>query len=272
MNRRGLLFFTLLLLIFFNSCKFQKNLKNPDIEEKYKAALEYYNAKDYSHALQLFDQMIGVIRATDKAEDLSYFYPYCYYNQKDYTLAAYYFKRYYTTFPGSSRAEECLYMSAYCNCLNSPEYSLDQTSTYDAIKELQLFIDIYPKSKRVSECNDLIDALRQKLELKAYKIARMYSKMSDYTAAIVSYQNILKDFPETPHKEEVLFQILKTDYKYAAGSVDSKKKERFNKAISAYNDLVKEFPQTPHLKESKEICDKSKKEIELLNSMLTKMN
>jgi outer membrane protein assembly factor BamD len=272
MNRSVFPLLFLLALSSLSSCKFQKDLKNIDIEEKYKAALGYYNTKDYSHALQLFDQMMGVIRATDKAEDLSYFYPYCYFYQKDYTLAAYYFKRYYSTFPTSARAEECLYMSAYCNYLNSPDYPLDQTNTYEAIKDLQMFIDIYPKSKRVSECNDLIDGLRQKLEMKAYKIARMYLRMSDYTAAIVCFQDILKDFPETPHKEEILYQIVRTYYKYAKDSVENKKRERFNDAILAYNDLVKEFPQTQYLKESQDLYEKSKKEIDLLNAAPSERN
>ncbi len=262
----------LMSMLLLTSCKFQKDLKNTDIDEKFKAALGYYNTKDYSRALQLFDQMMGVIRATDKAEDLSYFYPYCYFYQKDYTLAAYYFKRFYTTFPTSARAEECLYMGAYCNYLNSPDYPLDQTNTYEAIKDLQMFIDIFPKSKRVSECNDLIDALRNKLEMKAYRVAKMYSRMSDYTAAIVCYQDILKDFPETGHKEEILYQIMKTYYKYAKESVESKKKERFSKAILAYNDLVKEFPQSQYIKESQEIYDKSKKEIDLLNLSIMQKN
>ena len=46
---------------------------------------------------------------------------------------------------------------------------LDQTNTYDALKELQLFINTYPNSSRIPECNDLIDKLRTKLEYKDYQ-------------------------------------------------------------------------------------------------------
>ncbi len=260
------------ILLFLGSCKFSKTLKNPDVETKYKAAMEYYNTKDYSRALQLFDQLTGVIRTTDKAEDLNYYYAYCYYYQKDYTMASYYFKRFYSNFPGSARAEEALYLSAYCNYLNSPEYSLDQSTTYEAIKDLQLFINIYPKSKHLSECNDLIDDLRAKLEYKDYRIARLYFRMGDFNAAITCYNNILKDYPETPHREEIMFLILKTYQKYAKESIESKKKERYTKAIYAYNDLLKEFPETRYKDDAKLVYDKCNQELQLLASPTKKKN
>jgi outer membrane protein assembly factor BamD len=248
-------------LILLSSCKFSRMLKNPDIEEKYEAALKLYNEKDYSRALQLFDQMVGAIRATDKAEDLYYFYAYCYYHQSDYTLASYYFKRFYTSFPNTARAEECLFMSAYCNYKNSPEPPLDQTSTYDAIKELQLFMNIFPKSKRVPECNELIDKMREKLENKDYRIAKLYFRMGDYAAAITCFNNIVKDFPETLHKEDILFLVVKSYHKYAMMSIFDKRNERHRKAISAYEELMEEFPESKYIPEAKLFVEKSQKEL-----------
>ena len=256
----------LLIVIGLSSCKFSKTLKNPDIETKYAAAIEYYDTKDYARALQLFDQLSGVIRATDKAEELNYRYAYCYFYMRDYTLASYYFKRYYSSFPGAPRAEEALFMSAYCNCQNSPDYSLDQSTTYEAIKDLQLFINIFPTSKRVSECNDLIDDLRAKLEYKDYRIARLYFRMGDFNAAITCYNAILKDYPETPHREEIMFQILKTYQKYAKESIESKKKERYNRAILAYNDLLKEYPETRFMEEARVVYEKCNEEITKLDA------
>ncbi|TSA27843.1 MAG: outer membrane protein assembly factor BamD [Bacteroidetes bacterium] len=262
MKRIKQLGFYLLILLVAISCKHSRLLKNPDIDTKYTAAVAYFNEKDYSRALQLFDQMMGAIRATDKAEDLYYYYAYCYYYQKDYTLASYYFKRFYTSFPNSKRAEECLFMSAYCNFLNSPVYSLDQTSTNDAIKELQLFMNIYPKSKRVPECNDLIDKLRAKLELKDYKIAKLYYRMGDYAAAIMVFHNILKDFPETVHREEILFLVIKSYAKYASLSVKEKQYERYTNTTVAFQDFYKEFPASKFAGEAKELNEKSRTQLQ----------
>lgn len=254
------------LLLSFSSCKFQQLLKRGSADEKYEMAVKLYETKDYSRALQLFDQLTGAMRATDKAQRIAYFYPYCYYNMRDYTLAAYYFKRYATTYPNAEQAEECMYMSAYCNFMNSPEYSLDQTVTNEALKELQLFTNTYPTSKRVSECNDLIDQLRLKLAFKDFRIARMYYRMEDYSAAITVYNAILKDYPETTHKEEILYMVLKSYFKYAEESIADKQKERYTKTLSAYNELANQFPASRYLAEANSFRDRAKTELDAINT------
>jgi outer membrane protein assembly factor BamD len=261
MKYKAILFIAFSLLLSFNSCKFQKILKSGSVDEKYEAAVKLYTKKDYSRALQLFDQISGAMRATDKAQKIAYYYAYCYYNQRDYTLGSYYFKRYSSNYPNTEEAEECMFMSAYCNFLNSPEYSLDQTITYEALKDLQLFINSYPTSKRVSECNDLIDKLRIKLEMKDYKIAKLYNRMDDYAASVTVMNNILKEFPETPHKEEILYLVVKTYYQFAKESIFEKQKERYNKTISAYNELFSQYPESKYITEASDLKERSKKEL-----------
>jgi outer membrane protein assembly factor BamD len=251
-----------LFLLILNSCGFQRVLKSDDVDKKYQKAMQYYEEKDYSKALQLFDQLMTSLRATDKAAKVYYYYAYAYYYQQDYTLASYYFKRYTTNFPNTKEAEECAYMSAYCNYKNSPDIGLDQTSTAEAIKELQLFINIYPTSKRISECNDLIDKLREKLEKKDFGVAKMYFRMDDYIASIKSFNNILKEYPDTQHKEEILFYIFKSYHKFAKKSVEEKKKERYARAIIAYNEFVQQYPESMFLSEAKDLKARAQKEID----------
>ena len=243
------------------------------MDEKYEAAVKLYNEKDYSRALQLFDQLIGAMRATEKSERIYYFYAYCYFNQRDYTLGSYYFKRYTTNFPTTPFTEECLFMSAYCNYLNSPGYSLDQTVTYEALKDLQTFTNMYPTSKRMSECNDLIDKLREKLELKDYKVAKMYYRMDDYAAAVKSFSNILKEFPDSKHKEEIMFLIFKSYHKFAKESIEERKPERHTKAIAAYNDFISQYPESVFMAEAKDLRASVAKEIEnMVHKDETKIN
>jgi outer membrane protein assembly factor BamD len=266
-------FLVLTILIFIiSSCKFQQVLKKGDVDQKYEMAMKLYNEKDYSRALQLFEPLMNMMKATDKAQKLYYCHAYCYYYQKEYTLASYYFKRFANNYPNTKEAEECLFMSAYCNYLYSPDYQLDQTSTMDAIKDLQLFTNTYPSSPRVSECNDLIDKIRTKLEFKDYKIARMYYRMSDFVSAITCFNNILKDYTDSPHKEEIHYLIFKSYYRYAKESIESKKKERFLKAINSYNELVTQFPKSQYINEAKDLKIKTDKELNLINQQSGKLS
>ncbi len=255
MFKKGLI---ILLVLFISvSCKFQRLAKSSDNELKYEKAIEYFEEADYYRALMLFEQLNMIYRGTSKAEKLNYYMAYCYYEQKDYVLASYYFKRYAKSFPNTDRAEECLYMNAYCYYLNSPKYSLDQSNTYTAIKELQLFIDLYPKSDRVEKANELIDKLRAKLEKKAFEIAELYYRMEDYQAAITSFENILKEYPDTKYREQIYFHILKSYYHYASNSIKDKQEERFSEAIEAYENLVYKYPETDYLKEAKRFHENS---------------
>lgn len=262
MKYKAIFFIAFSLLLSFSACQFQKIVKSGSVDEKYETAVKLYTQKDYSRALQLFDQLTGAMRATDKSQKIAYYYAYCYYNQKDFTLASYYFKRYSTNFPNSGEAEECMFMSAYCNFLSSPEYSLDQTVTYEALKDLQLFTNTYPTSKRVSECNDLIDKLRLKLEMKDYKIAKLFYRMDDYAASIQMLNNILKEFPDTPHKEEILFLIVKSYHKFAKESIFEKQKDRHTKTIAAYKDFIAQYPESKFIAEAADLKERSRKELE----------
>jgi outer membrane protein assembly factor BamD len=227
---------------------YQKLLKSSDNELKYEKAVAYYQKGDYYRAEQLFDQLIPVYRGTDKAEMLYYYSAQAYYEQKQYFLASHYFKRFTKNFPKSQYAEECSFMAAYCKFLDSPRASLDQTNTYDAINELQLFANMYPQSSRIEECNTLIDELRAKLEEKAISNANLYFRMEDYKAAITSYRNVLKEFPATKHREEIMRDIFRSAYHYASKSVPSKQNERFAEALDAYNAFIAEFPSSEYLR------------------------
>lgn len=243
MIRKPVTYIVLMLSVLIASCsEYQKLLKNSDNELKYTKAIEYYEKGDYLKAQQLFEQTQAFFRGTDKAEKIAYYNAQCYYKQKDYILGGYYFRAFATNYSTSVFAEESLYLSAYCSYLDSPRSSLDQTSTKDAISSLQLFINQYPKSDRVPECNTLIDELRAKLEKKDIDIAMLYYKMADYKASVVSLNNVLKDFPDTKSKELILFSILDAKYQYAINSITEKRKDRLNDALEAYDDLNAGFP------------------------------
>ena len=153
-------------------------------------------------------------------------------------------------------------MNAYCYYLDSPKPSLDQTNTLLAIKELQAFADMYPKSDRIAESNELIDKLREKLELKDFNIALLYYRMRDYQAAITSFQNVLKKYPDTDRNEEILYNMAVAYFEYAERSIAEKQKQRYEASIESYNNLRFQFPESEYLKALENIHIRSRKKIE----------
>lgn len=252
MFKRGLFGVLVVVFLIGVSCsKHSRVLKGTDNELKYEMAVDLFEKGDYYRAIQLFDQLIAVYRGTDRIENINYYYAYCYYHQGDYLLASYYFKRFAQNYPTNPRAEECMYMNAYCYYLDSPRYSLDQTNTYEAMKEMQLFINMYPTSDSIPTCNNIIDELRIKLEKKATEIAIQYYKTRHYKAAITSFENVMEEFPDSKNREQILYFMMKSYYFYAIYSIDDKQDERYQQAIELYNDIMYLFPETKYQRELK---------------------
>ena len=241
------------LIITLAGCKskYEKLRTSNDNAKKYTEAIKYYNKKDYTKALGLFDPLVTRYRGQEQAEDLYYYYAYTNYKLRDYTSARYHFKNFADTYPSSARAEECRFMAAYCYYLDSPIFSLDQENTNKAIESLQLFINLYPKSDRVPEASKLIQNLRDKLEEKSYANSKLYFTIGDYQAAVIAIGNTLRDYPDTKYAEELDYMTIEAQYQYARHSREDRQEDRFNQDIAYAQQFIEKYPNSKFLKDAK---------------------
>lgn len=266
LKNRFFLLVTMCLLVCVSCSKYSKLLKGTDNEAKYKAALDYFEKKNYDRALQLFDVMQAYYRAKPEGETISYLTAECYFNKEDYIMASSYYKRFVNRYPFSKDAEDALFKSALCYYYMSPKMTLDQSDSYTAISEFQAFTDLYPQSPKVADANAMIDTLRTKLEEKQYDICNLYFKMEEYQAAITSYEAFMRDYPMTVHREEILNNMVINYYRYAENSVKSKQRERYELAIEKYNTLCYVFPESPYIEKLVPIIDKVREKLEKYKS------
>lgn len=239
------------LLIVFNavSCnEYQKVLKSPNVDYKYEKAVEYYEAEEYEKAYPLFDELLVLYRGSEKAADVYYYYAMCSFELQDFILAAYHFKNFAKTFPNHPKTEMAYYMVGYCHYLESPDYSLDQDYTFKAINDLQLFANLYPNSEMLLSTNELIEELRAKLERKSYERALQYYHMEYYQSAVVSFNNVIDDYPDTEYREEAMFRKCLAAYRLAEKSISEKQLQRYIESRTAYLEFKEYFPESNYLK------------------------
>ncbi|SFT01007.1 outer membrane protein assembly factor BamD [Sphingobacterium wenxiniae] len=278
LNRRIVsLLACVIMLGSFTGCKskFEKLRASNNIAMKYQEAVKFYENKKYTKALVLFDELMTRYRGQAEAEDLYYFTAYTNYRLKDYTSARYAFKNFATTYPNSPRAEECRFMSAYCFYVDSPRASLDQENTRKAIDELQLFINLYPDGEKAQEAGDLIQSLRDKLELKAYTNAKLYFNMGqpdDYRAAVIAFENMLREYPDTKYAEEVEFLIVKSQYLFAENSMIHRQQERFNDALDYYKAFTENYPESKFRKEADDLRVGAERQIAVVTKRMDEYN
>lgn len=244
------------------SCsKFRKIQKSGDWKIKYEAALEYFEKKDYHRSEILLDEIRPIIRGTAEAELAEFTLAYCYYHQKQYILSAHHFEEFARIYGRSEYMVEATYMHAYSLYLQSPDYQLDQTVTYESIAALQNFINRYPTSEYAKDADQIIDKMQVKLEKKAYEECRLYYRMRRYKSALVVYDNFKNDYPDSKYQEEVAFLKIQTSFDLAEQSIRSKQKERYQDTIDAYLAFLDKYPQSKFLRDSERLYAESIEEI-----------
>ena len=241
----NLIFFTLFFFTLITSCnEYQKVLNNDDTNIKYKAAEEYYNSGEYRRANRLLEQLVPAYRGKPQAERLVYFFANSYFQTKNYYLASYQFESFIKSFPKSQKLEEASFFAAKSHYMMSPVYSLDQEETNTAIEKLQIFMNNYPKSKFVDECNQLISELQSKIEKKEFEVAKQYYTIYDYRAAIKSLDNFVGEFVGSKYREEALYYKFLASYEIAMNSVEAKKYRRLLDLKQLHDNITRYYPET----------------------------
>ena len=261
------------------SCgEYNKVLKSTDYEYKYEAAKSYFGKGQNTKAAAILEELITILKGTDKAEESLYMLGMTYYNQGDFITASHYFSTYYNTYPRGTYTEQARFYSGKALFLDTPEPRLDQSSTYKAIQELQMFMEYFPASNRHQEAQQMIFDLQDKLVMKDYMAARLYYDLGSYTgnssysttgnnylACIVTAQNALKDYPYTKLREDISILLLRAKYDMAKESVEEKKEERMRDAIDEYYAFKDEFPESKYIKEVENIYKDAKKYVKEIN-------
>ena len=243
------------------SCKSQYEmlLNSNDADAKYEAAFEYFNNGKYTKAASLFESLSMLTDGTERDDTVKYYWGLSNYKAKDYYTADTNFENFVENYPRSPFASEARYLRLDCLYLQTLRYELDQSPTYKAMNAISEYILEFPKSSHVKSCRDMLLDLNGRLDKKAYEGARLYYKMEDYLASRVAFRNVLKDDSDNMYREDILYYIAMSSYKYAHLSVPEKQKERYLTFVDDYYNFIGEIPDSHYRKELDSVYKKAQK-------------
>ena len=243
--------FIVIASLLIQSCKTQYEilLTGNDVDAKYEAAFDYFNHGKYSKASQLFENLTVLTSNTDRDDTVHVYWGLSNYRFRDYYTAETNFSKFLMTFPYSPFYEEAAFLRIDCLYRSTYRWELDQAPTYSAIEIISQYIQENPKSTHVPICRKMLAELNERLDKKAFENARLYYKMEDYKAAWVSFKNILKDDYDNVYREDILYYLAKSSYKYALNSMESKQRERYLTFVDDYYNFIGEVPESPYRKE-----------------------
>jgi outer membrane protein assembly factor BamD len=263
------------------SCsRFVKLQKNGTTEEKYNAAIIYFEKKDYFKANLLLEEVLPTLKGQAGAEKGLFYNAYTYYYGKQYLMSSHYFNEFYETYPRSEFAEESLFMHAKSLYKDSPQFNLDQTNSEDAMRAIQAFANRYSTSKYMDEINKMAEELTKKLEIKAFESAKLYYNIGSYNSilyksAVIAFGNFQHDYPASPFTEEASFLRMDAQFKLARGSYEVilkngakvyLKKDRLYDTIEFYHNFIDKYPESKYKKAAELIYESCQDQLKQLKS------
>ncbi len=249
------------LIAALSSCKTQYELllNSNDADAKYEAAFAYYNAGKFSKAGSMFESLSVLTNGTERDDTVRFYWGLSNYKFKDYYTAETNFSNFIESYPRSPFASEANYLRLDCLYRSTLRYELDQTPTYKAINEISAYMIEHPQTPHMATCRDMLQELNDRLDRKAYENARLYYKMEDYKASRVAFRNVLKEDADNIYREDILYYIAMSSYKFAHNSILSKQRERYLTFVDDYYNFIGEIPESHYRRELDNVYRRAQK-------------
>lgn len=238
---------------------YNKLLKSGDHTTQYNKALEFFYSREYNKALKLFTEVIQVNQNTPRADTIMFYSAKALYQMGMYIDASEMMLSFMNDYPRSPFLEEAEYTYAMCYYFQSGTHEKDQSTSKFAIQSFNEYLNRYSNSIKREDIYDMIDELTRKLYRKEYENAALYYKLGRYNAAITSLRLVLKEHPEIPYREDMMYLICKSWFDYAENSVYGRQLDRYMKMMDAYYSYQSEYPnQEKRLAELGKMFEKAK--------------
>ncbi len=178
-------------------CRAQYN----EAEVKYKAG-KYWRVKDD------LDEILQNCTGTGVMEETHFMLAEAHFHLEEWIEAREEYGSFANFFPGSPYAETAAYRKAVSAYNLSYKDSRDQSNTTFAIRDFNRFSSDYPNSALLDSAVMYLDSLNNRVAENEFKIARLYSRMGEPSAAAIYLKEFLDEFPKSPRQKEVIVMLI----------------------------------------------------------------
>ena len=217
----------------FLSCSAPDINPNWAADELYDFGLARIAEEQWMEALDAFRAITLSHSGSDIVDDALYHQGEMHIKLEEYPLAVLVFQRLISDFPQSPFSDESQYKLAYATFLQSNASHLSQDKTFEAIRELQFFLEEYPESEWSSEVHELLQECFDKVAEKDYRVGNLYYRLKDWEAARVYFKDLLEVYPMSSWASQAQFEIADS---YARQGKIKEAIEQFNIFIQSYSE------------------------------------
>ena len=224
-------------------------------QEAYDRGVEAFEDGKYGRAVEYLRTALDFGRTSEIADDAQFLLARSYAGDGQYLLAGTEFTRFIEFYRVDPRVERAAFERIEAYVALSPRYELDQTDTRQALTYIGLFLQQYPDGEFAVAASELADGLREKLARKQFESGRLYERRELFEAAVVTYRDVLTEYPTSDYADDALLGALRAQVAFAAGSIADRQEGRYREAVSIYEQLTSLFPQSPLLGEAQALYD-----------------
>ncbi len=228
---------------------FNKLLKSGDNDKIYAEGLNMLDLGKFTRAITCFEKVQPYFVGTMREDSLAYYTAYAHFKNDAFSTSSELLDEFRRKFTRSPFLEDVEGMYALSFYYLSPEPTRDQTTTEQALTAIHEFIGRYPNSTRRAAFEQMIRELTQKQYDKVFINAKTYYTIGRYKSAVPALKNALKKYPDSPHREELMYLTVKSSYELAKNSIESLQRDRYLNMLDSYYSFVAEFPDSKHVKE-----------------------
>ena len=200
------------------------------VGDLYNTAMGNMKGGSYSKAAQTFaevERQHPYSKWAGKAQLMS---AYCYYEAKKYDDAIEGFSVFTQLHPGHPDVDYAYYMLGICHYERIPIPERDQQSTEKSYKAFQEILNRFPDSKYARDARFKIDLIRNHLASREMCCGRFYQQQNNPLAAMLRFQNVVKDYQTTHQAPEALYRVVE-----CALSLGLKSDAKSSAAVLGYN-------------------------------------
>ena len=152
-------------------------------------------------------------------------------------LGANEFREFLTFYPTHQRADYAQLQLARSFMLQMLAPERDQSSTRDAVKEIEIFLQRFPNSNLMPEARKMEREARDRLSEANYKVGFYYFRVKWYPGAIDRFRDVLATDPAFTNRDAVYYHLAESLYRT----------DKQAEALPYYERLLREFEKSDFL-------------------------
>ena len=175
---------------------------DPTAAALYQDGIDYFNRGRYARSISFFQKLRDDYPFSKEAEDAELKIAEAYYLNEDYIEAAETYQNYLTFQPTSRHTHFVKYQLGRVNLDQFTGIDRDLEKVKTARRHFESVIEEHPESEHVPDARKRLAETRVHLSEHELYVGNFYLKEERYRAARERFENVLRDYPDTPAAAE----------------------------------------------------------------------